>query len=285
MLKRKIRGALRRTIRWAEGDAKRERYSYDNRLVFAYSELNDLLVQILREDRACRPHYTWGVLHSAHLAKSIGVDRISVIEFGVAGGKGLVALERAASKIERSLGVGIDVYGFDTGWGLPKPTSPLDMPNLYREGEYPMDVEALHKEIGDANLVLGLVEDMVPKFVAGGPAPVGFASFDLDFYSSTVHALRLFEMDADIALPRVHCYFDDIMALTCGDCVGERLAISEFNAKHTARKISQIFGLRHCLPPKYANQIWVEEMFMLHLLDHPLYGAHDGLVKGQNTDL
>lgn len=196
-----------------------------------------------------------------------------------------MALERAASKIERALGVGIDVYGFDTGRGLPRRTSPLDMPNLYREGDYSMDIEALREELRDANLVLGLVEDSVPEFVASGPAPVGFASFDLDFYSSTVHALRLFEVAADVVLRRVHCYFDDIMALTCGDCGGERLAPSEFNAKHTTRKISQIYGLEHCLPFKYADRIWVEMMFMVHLFDHPLYGAHDGLVKGQHTDL
>lgn len=86
MLERKIRSAGRRAIWWIQEDEKQKRYNYDDAREFAYSELNAVLVQIL-EDRTCRPSYTWGVLHSAHLAKSIGVDRISVVEFGVAGEK------------------------------------------------------------------------------------------------------------------------------------------------------------------------------------------------------
>ena len=284
MLKSKMRRTIRRLIRWAEGDDKKSRYSYSDPRVFAYSGLNDLFEQIQR-DPACREHYTWPVLHAAHLAKTIDVGRISVLELGVAGGSGLIALERAAALAEVELGVGIDVYGFDTGRGLPKPTGPLDMPNLYREGEYPMDVDALRPRLQSANLVLGFVRDTIPEFLASGPAPVGFVSFDLDYYSSTVHALSLFEGPPELALPRVHCYFDDIMALTCGDCVGERLAIREFNEGHAERKISPIYGLKHCVPPKYANRTWVEMIFIAHMLDHPLYGAYDGLVKGSDTDL
>src|SRR4051812_6870835 len=67
------------------------------------------------------PHYAYGVYWSAFLARQLGVPRISVIEFGVAGGRGLVALENASAEIERELGVGIDVYGFDSGGGMPAP--------------------------------------------------------------------------------------------------------------------------------------------------------------------
>jgi hypothetical protein len=54
-------------------------------------------------------------LQGAHLAKALGIKRVSVIEFGVAGGNGLVALDRIAEKVEQALGIDIDVYGFDTG--------------------------------------------------------------------------------------------------------------------------------------------------------------------------
>ncbi|MHC4129678.1 MAG: hypothetical protein ACYSUA_16250, partial [Planctomycetota bacterium] len=41
--------------------------------------------------------------------------RISALEFGVAGGNGLLALERAAMRLAEIFGVEIDVYGFDSG--------------------------------------------------------------------------------------------------------------------------------------------------------------------------
>jgi hypothetical protein len=55
------------------------------------------------------------------LGKTLGHERISVIEYGVAGGNGLRMLEEHAKKIESILGVKIEVYGFDTGKGLPQP--------------------------------------------------------------------------------------------------------------------------------------------------------------------
>ena len=71
-------------------------------------------MKLLSEERgALRPSYTWGVFHSVHLAKILGINRVSVIEFGVAGGNGLIALDKVAEKLESIMGVGIDVYGFE----------------------------------------------------------------------------------------------------------------------------------------------------------------------------
>jgi hypothetical protein len=53
------------------------------------------------------------VLLGAALGKVLGVERISMIEFGVAGGRGLLAMEKTAELIEEMVGNGIDVYGFD----------------------------------------------------------------------------------------------------------------------------------------------------------------------------
>jgi hypothetical protein len=284
MIKKKLRAVAKRVWKWRQEDPKNGRYHYDDPNVFVYAELNALLTGILKEG-GCRPSYTWGVIHGAHLAKMIGIGHISAIEFGVASGNGLISLERTAEKVASALGVRIDVYGFDTGKGLPKPESHVDMPNLYAAGDYSMDSDALQKCLNKAQLILGLVQDTVPRFIESNPAPVAFISIDLDFYSSTMHAFKLLEAHQRFLLPRVHCYFDDIMALTCGDCVGERLAISEFNVSHDVRKISRIYGLRHCLPPRLADQIWVEMFYMAHIFDHDLYGAYDGLVKGRDTDL
>ena len=64
---------------------------------------------------AGRPHYVWGVLNGVYLAQALGFDRVSAIEFGVAGGNGLVTLELIADKMRRYFGVEVDVYGFDAG--------------------------------------------------------------------------------------------------------------------------------------------------------------------------
>lgn len=276
---RKTLGSIRSLKNWAEEPVKvSPDITEDSEL--AYLWLNSLLMRIDQEmPRIGRPNYAWGVLHGAHLAKSLGMKQVSVIEFGVAGGNGLVALDRIAEKVEAILGVGINVYGFDTGVGLPKPIDYRDLPSLWVEGAFAMDVERLKKRLARAELVLGPVEETVPAFVASNPAPVGFISFDLDYYSSTMQAFKLLDADKKILLPRIYCYFDDILGHIYSDFTGERLAIREFNAAHAMRKISPSYGLKHFLPKPYDQQEWVDMVYLAHFFDHPLYSVADGLVK------
>lgn len=220
-----------------------------------------------------RPQYLWGTLCAAFHAKHLGLPRISVIEFGVAGGKGLLELERLAGIVEGLSGVGIDVYGFDTGTGLPKPQDYRDLPQMWREGSFGMDVPQLKGRLTRAKLVLGLVKETVPRFLAEQPAPVGFVAFDLDLYTSTMDAFEIFRGDPGRTLPRVTCYFDDILGYSYGDFNGERLAISDFNASRADRKISQIYGLRHILG---RDDWWIDMAFMLHCFEHPAATAFDG---------
>ena len=163
-------------------------------------------------------------------------------------------MDRVAEKVEAILGLGVDVYGFDTGTGLPKPEDYRDLPNLYTESSFRMDVEGLKKRLKKAQLILGLVEHTVKKLIDSRAAPVAFVSIDLDYYSSTMQALKLLEADQARLLPRIHFYFDDIMGLTFSEYNGERLAIADFNASHTMRKISPIYGLRHFLPKRYVRE-------------------------------
>lgn len=52
---------------------------------FAYASINAALTRPMREaPGVLRPSYTWGVLQAVHLARSLAVPRISVVEFGVA---------------------------------------------------------------------------------------------------------------------------------------------------------------------------------------------------------
>jgi hypothetical protein len=208
-----------------------------------------------------------------------------VIEFGVAGGNGLLALERLADAVESIFPTSVDVLGFDTGAGLPKPADYRDMPNLWSEGWIKMDVSKLRSRLSRARLILGLVGQTVPEIVQSGIAPVGFVSFDVDFYSSTLDALKLFDAGEQLLMPRIYCYFDDILGFTFGDHVGERLAITDFNASHVTRKTSPIYGLRYYVSKRYQDRHVWEKMYMAHIFDHSLYGELDGSMKDAGLEL
>jgi hypothetical protein len=100
-----------------------------------------------------------------------------------------------------------------------------------------------------------------------------------------VHALRILDADHSVLLPRIHCYFDDILGFTFGDHNGELLAISEFNESHEMRKLSKINGLRYFVPEKYADERWVEKFWIAHIFEHPLYGLRDNLVQHHTLEL
>ena len=103
----------------------------------------------LMQDPICstHPQYIYGVLQGAALAKVLGMQRISVLEFGVGAGAGLLALERTAERCEEMVDIGIEVYGFDTGTGMPKPQDYRDCPYKMLEGYYPADKEQLAKRM------------------------------------------------------------------------------------------------------------------------------------------
>ncbi len=238
--------------------------------------LNPILVDVMRQP-GCGTMYTWGALQGARLAKQLGIGRVSMIEFGVGGGNGLIHLEKISAQLESRFGIEIEIFGFDTGKGMPPPTDYRDMPNLWSEGFFEMDEQKLRGRLTRAELLLGPVKETIVQYMRAGPPPVAFVSFDMDYYSSTVDALQLFEGQSDLLLPRVHCYFDEVLGYTFGDHVGERLAITEFNEKNAMRKISQIHGLRAFMPPALLHMLW-ERYFMLHVFDHRAYGDYDGII-------
>ena len=102
-------------------------------------------------------------------------------------------MEHISARVEEMLGIGIDVHGFDVETGIPKTQDYRDCPNIWLDGQFPMDKKELEKRLRRAQLKLGLVKETVPAFLETSPAPVAFVSFDLDLYSSTTDALKLFE--------------------------------------------------------------------------------------------
>jgi hypothetical protein len=219
-------------------------------------------------------HYAYGVYYAARSAASLGIPRITAIEFGVAGGRGLVALEQASAEIERDTGVGIDVVGFDTGEGMPPAVDYRDLPHIWGAGFYKMEPEKLRARLQRAQLVLGDLAVTLPQWMRDPQrSPLGFVAFDLDYYSSTKVALGLFEGDEASHLPRVYCYFDDVCCTALGcmsEFQGELLAIREFNEAHAQRKIARIEQVRAHRP---RWEIWQERMFAFHNFAHSKYNV------------
>ena len=105
-----------------------------------------------------------------------------------------------------------------------------DHPDGWRTGDYPMDVEGLRARLKPGtDPILADVAETVPRFVQNPRFPVGFAGVDLDLYSSTRDALRLFTLPGRKMLPHTPMYFDDTLTAFNHQFAGELLAIEEFN--------------------------------------------------------
>jgi hypothetical protein len=225
------------------------------------------------------------VIQGLALAQALGVERVSVAEFGVAGGSGLVSLEQISVRAEAVFGVKVDVFGFDAGTGLPELVDYRDSPNLFRAGTFPMDENALRQRLTRSALIIGNVRSTISSFIESAPSPLAFVSFDLDLYSSTSDALKVFDASSDALLPRVYCYFDDTIGLTHSEFAGALLSINEYNQSHESRKIAQIRSLRHFVSKQFATGYWTESFYLLHVFDHPEYNQSDGIVRAQRMDL
>lgn len=231
--------------------------------------------RLIRFGAFARPNYAYIVYQAADLARRLGLAKISVLEFGVAGGRGLVNLEMHAEQVSKLTSVDIEVYGFDTGEGLPPPEDYRDLPYIWQANHFRMDQDALRAQLKRAKLVLGLVEDTVRDFVAKyDPAPVGAISFDLDYYSSTKHALKILEISPDRRLPRILAYMDDIYSSDLGHIgprVGVPLAIAEFNQSNPTKDISPLTHLESKYAPVKA---WHRQIFSCSDFEHPRFNEY-----------
>jgi tetratricopeptide (TPR) repeat protein len=222
-----------------------------------------------------RPQYGYGVHRACQLAGRLGINRITAIEFGVAGGNGLVAMQTNAAEIAGLTGVAVDVVGFDTGGGLYEPVDARDMPYFFGAGSYSMDVPALQARLQDARLILGDATETFAEFLASAPAPIGFMSFDMDVYSATKGVLDHLAEGADDVrfLPRTPVYFDDVTGWQGQDYsphAGELLAIDEFNAENREVKLAEDRTFR-TLP---VNHTWHHGAYTLHRFTHPQYDTY-----------
>jgi len=192
---------------------------------------------LYNQNKLPRMHYARQIYEASVLARKLNYDKISVIEFGVAGGNGLLNCEFHAQEIEDITGVKIEIYGFDTGKGLPPSANYKDAPWSWGEGFYKMNEELLRKRLQRSKLIIGDVAETLDGFFDEfSPAPIGAMLVDVDYYTSTIPILNMLTKDERYFLPRIYMYFDDIFLGR--DCIGENLAIIEFNTANKDIKIA-----------------------------------------------
>ena len=78
-------------------------------------------------------------------------------------------------------------------------------------------------------------------------------------------------------------YFDDIVLANYSDWTGELLAINEFNAENQMRKIQVYRFLRS--RRLFKNTRWIDQIFLLHLFDHPQLKVKRGVRAMPNVYL
>lgn len=222
-------------------------------------------------DLVLRPQYAFPLLRAADLAKEWGFQSLTVLEFGVASGAGLLNICNIAERVRQTTGISFRIVGFDSGQGMPEPIDYRDLPEIYASGDYPMEESRLRSMLpSNCELILGPIAETLPPFLdtVSASAPIGFVSVDVDYYSSAKDSLNVFTADATKYMPLVPVYFDDIGDITVNPWVGEWRAIDEFNVENDMRKIvpwNMLRARRIC-----KNAKWIDQIFGMHVHDHEI---------------
>ena len=219
-----------------------------------------------------RQHYAYGVFRAAELAANSGLKAVTIVEFGVAEGTGLMNLCKISRKVSAITEIEFEIVGFDSGVGMPPPQDYRDHPDLYQEGDFRMiDQERLKKALpSNARIIIGQLKDTVPAFTESlsPKCPLGFVVLDVDYYSSASVALELLshpDPTKYLSLPAI--YVDNILDPRHNDWCGELLAVREFNSSQPVRKLARDTFLRS--RRVFKNAVWLDQIFLLHVLDHP----------------
>lgn len=200
----------------------------------------------------------------------LGAKRLVFIEFGVASGAGLLNICRLGAALSRHYGLPYRVIGFDTGAGMPPPVDYRDHPEKYLDGDFaPHDSDALQRSLPEnAQILYGPVMQTVStldRYIEAGDV-IGFVSIDVDYWSSTVDCLKLFDNPALPFLPRTPVYFDDVNNLDHHPYAGELLAIEEFNQSHERSKLAKMNQIRNWR--LFKNALWLDQMYWYLDLRH-----------------
>lgn len=235
----------------------------------------------VKYDLVPREPYAYGILSSADYAIENNIKKITIIEFGVAAGNGLLNMCYIADKVNKLTGVEFQILGFDTGKGMPPPVDYKDHPEKYFTGDFPpIDSEKLVNSLpSNARLILGNISDSIKDFDKYCNSPIGFVSVDVDYYTSTLDCLKVFNLSSDKYLPYVFTYFDDVYNIDHNDFCGELLAINEFNLKNENRKVTKATLLNSSRI--FRRSPWTHQIYLTHIFDHK-HRTVDYIKKNRN---
>ena len=229
-----------------------------------------------------KPHYETILLESCKEAKKLGINNVSVLELGVAGGNGIIALEKYKKSIEKYLKIKIDIYGFDTGEGMPETNLKEDLVFVFKPGQFKIDKNLIAKKI-KSKIFYGDIKNTVSEFIKLKPSKISCIFFDLDYYSSTKAFLDQINNLNEYLLPRVLCYFDDLHVPEkyISSINGVPLAINEFNSTNTNYKLGA--SVDHILDFKFP--LAKSLVYILHDFNHPDYNKFIGHSYGDDLSI
>jgi hypothetical protein len=221
------------------------------------------------------PSYAVGLQTACKYASLAGKTGFTAIEFGVAGGNGLMELSGYAVKLSEGTGQKINVVGFDAGSGLPMSPDRRDAPWLWNPGDFPSDIDRLRRKLPtETELVVGRIQDTFPQWLKTKlKSPIGFGSVDVDLYSGAAAICEtLGSADVNCLLPFVSFYLDDALRFLTPKSTGELAAISEFNDRHSDRQFDRDDWIAEDRP--FAERLWLKRMYSLCSFDHPAMQGH-----------
>ena len=147
------------------------------------------------------------------------------------------------------------------------------LPYIFKKDLFPMNKDVLKNKLKKSIIVEGDVKNTTKDFFEKyNPAPIAFIINDLDYYSSTINSFNIFYGDSKFYLPRIFCYFDDVLGdeiSMYSDHSGELLAISEFNETNKNKKIL----LNKNLVSSSKNH-WRYQIYYYHDFLHPEYNNY-----------
>jgi len=253
-------------------------------LASIYVSLFGTLTKKIEYDLLPRQPYAFGLNEAFKRAQRLQINKITIIEFGVAQGAGLFNLAEIASKLSKEYKIDYNVIGFDTGAGMPEPKDYRDHPEKYRTGDFPPEKLSQAKLPNKTDIIYGPISETVPKFVKSleKDSIISFVSIDVDYYSSTKECFKIFHADTDYFLPSTILYFDDVNNLEHNEFMGELLAIKEFNNETENKKICKMTQLSNWRI--FRNALWLDQMYFLHVLD-AAYRKPENWVGAQPTIL
>tara|TARA_Y100000294_G_scaffold160935_1_gene164955 strand:- start:507 stop:1331 length:825 start_codon:yes stop_codon:yes gene_type:complete len=197
-------------------------------------------INLIKQGVLPRPHYALGALFAAHQATFFGYKKFTLIEFGCWNNEGLIDLDHWCSIIKKLYNIDYQIYGFDSGKGLPESNHNKDVKYKWSSNDFAVNKFYSIKKLNNVKLIVGNVKNTINDFIKKNfsQEPIGFISFDMDYFTSTSQSFKIFKSQQKNFIPRPILYFDDFILTS--EFEGEYLAINNFNSKNKNNKISSI---------------------------------------------